>query len=311
MQHRALKGTTDWTDASVVLDVDDDADTIAFGVLLSGTGAVDICGIRFAAVTADVPTSDAAVAGFEALLADSERVLGPDHRDTLAARAHLASDRGEAGDVAGAVAEFEALLEELRVLRADHPATLTAGAHLAYWRGEAGDATGWMMAGNGIVPGEPGGCRPSEYAWGQTGELIDGKPVVRLRSIVEKADGFGTAMQAISATRYRGERIRLSGSLRSRSIEGWAGLWLRVDGRFAHHAFDNMKNRKLKGTTDWTDASVVLDVGDDANTIPYGVLLSGKGTVDVCGIRFAAVTADVSTTDLTGVEEPINLDFGE
>jgi hypothetical protein len=155
------------------------------------------------------------------------------------------------------------------------------------------------------------GDRPSDYAWVRTGELIDGKQVMRLGSIVDKADGFGTAMQAISATCYRGERMRLAGSLRGRSIEGWAGLWLRVDGRRGPgQAFDNMQNRAVKGTTEWTEASVVLDVEDDADTIAFGVLLAGKGSVDVCGIRFEVVTADVPSTDLWG-KEPINLDFGE
>jgi hypothetical protein len=63
---------------------------------------------------------------------------------------------------------------------------------------------------------------------------------------------------------------------------------------------------------EWTDASVVLDVEYDADTIAFGVLVAGKRSVDVCGIiRFEAVTADVPTTNFTGVEEPVNLDFGE
>jgi hypothetical protein len=69
-----------------------------------------------------------------------------------------------------------------------------------------------------------------------------------------------------------------------------------------------MQDRALKGTTGWTDASVVLDVDKDANTIAFGVLLRGTGSVDVYDIRFETVTADVPTTDL---KEPINLDFDE
>jgi hypothetical protein len=40
---------------------------------------------------------------FKALLADQVRVLGPDHPHTLTTRTDLASWRGQAGDVAGAV----------------------------------------------------------------------------------------------------------------------------------------------------------------------------------------------------------------
>jgi hypothetical protein len=111
-------------------------------------------------------------------------------------------------------------------------------------------------------------------------------------------------------SRYRGQRIRLSGSLRGNSIEGSAGLWLRVDERGATGAFDNMEDRALTGTTDWTEVSVVLDVEDDADTIALGVLLTGKGSVDIYDIRFETVTVDVPTTDLWS-KGPVNLDFSE
>ncbi|MFC8851518.1 tetratricopeptide repeat protein [Streptomyces sp. NPDC057144] len=69
--------------------------------------------------------------------------LGPDHPDTLAARAHLAHWRGKAGDAAGAAAALTELLEHaVRVLGPDHPNTFTTRIHLASWRGEAGDAAG-------------------------------------------------------------------------------------------------------------------------------------------------------------------------
>ncbi len=51
-------------------------------------------------------------------------MLGADHRDTLKTRRNLARWRGEAGDVASAVAEFKALVgDETRVLSADNPNT--------------------------------------------------------------------------------------------------------------------------------------------------------------------------------------------
>ena len=71
----------------------------------------------------------------------SERVLGPEHPDTLAARANLASWTGEAGDAAGARDQFAALLPiRERVLGPEHPDTLHARNNLAYWTGRAGDA---------------------------------------------------------------------------------------------------------------------------------------------------------------------------
>ena len=73
----------------------------------------------------------------------AERVLGPEHPDTLTDRGNLARWTGRAGDAAGARDQFAALLPiEERVLGPEHPDTLTARANLADWTGEAGDAAG-------------------------------------------------------------------------------------------------------------------------------------------------------------------------
>ena len=70
-----------------------------------------------------------------------ERVLGPEHPDTLAARANLARWTGQAGDAAAARDQYAALLPvRERVLGPEHPDTLTARANLARWTGQAGDA---------------------------------------------------------------------------------------------------------------------------------------------------------------------------
>ena len=72
-----------------------------------------------------------------------ERVLGPEHPDTLISRGTHARLTGEAGDAAGARNLFAALLPvEERTLGPEHRYTLTARSDLAYWTGEAGDAAG-------------------------------------------------------------------------------------------------------------------------------------------------------------------------
>ena len=57
MQSRPIFGTTDWTIHSVVLDVAEAAERIAFGVLRAGPGEVHTAGIALSPVGADVPTS--------------------------------------------------------------------------------------------------------------------------------------------------------------------------------------------------------------------------------------------------------------
>ena len=77
---------------------------------------------------------------FAAVLPADERVLGPEHPDTLITRGNLAYWTGRAGDPAGARDQFAALLPvRERVLGPEHPDTLATRRNLTYWTREAGD----------------------------------------------------------------------------------------------------------------------------------------------------------------------------
>lgn len=41
--------------------------------------------------------------------------------------------------------------------------------------------------------------------------------------------GLGTLMQQISAQNYVGKRVRFSGFVKTKEVEGWCGLWFRID----------------------------------------------------------------------------------
>jgi hypothetical protein len=76
-----------------------------------------------------------------ALLPIDQRVLGPEHPDTLGTRHALARWTGQGGDATGARDHMVALLPIYeRVLGPEHPDTLTICHDLAYWAGEADDA---------------------------------------------------------------------------------------------------------------------------------------------------------------------------
>ena len=67
-----------------------------------------------------------------------ERVLGPQHPDTLTTRANLARWTGTAGDVVKARDQYAALLPLFeRVLGPQHPDTLAVRRNLAYWTEQA------------------------------------------------------------------------------------------------------------------------------------------------------------------------------
>ena len=70
---------------------------------------------------------------------------GPEHPDTLIARANLAAWTGEAGDAAAARDNYAAMLPvQERVLGAEHPYALDTRRQLAYWteRAEHGRSRG-------------------------------------------------------------------------------------------------------------------------------------------------------------------------
>ncbi|MGX7198122.1 helix-turn-helix transcriptional regulator [Enterococcus olivae] len=129
-------------------------------------------------------------------------------------------------------------------------------------------------------------------------------------------DDFATVMQQVSAKNYLNQRIRLSAYLKSDQIEGWGGLWLRIDGKeFEQLKFDNMQNRPIEGTNDWNYYSSVLDVPQEAEVLNFGFLLQGEGTLWADDFCLEIVTEDVATTDFDSEQrypaEPQNLSFGE
>lgn len=80
---------------------------------------------------------------YAALLPVIERVLGPEHPDSLTARADHADWTGHAGDIAEARDLYAELIPVMeRVLREDHPDIKSARGAFAWWAVEAGDTVG-------------------------------------------------------------------------------------------------------------------------------------------------------------------------
>jgi len=180
-------------------------------------------------------------------------------------------------------------------------ALATALACLFSCYGQAAAPSGWFTAGSA----------PQYYSVDtDTAVTYLGKPSVRMTSIAAKPSGFVTVMQSFLPDHYRGKRIRFSGFVKANGVQGWAGLWMRMDSGYLTAAFDNMQGRPIAGTTDWTPYSVVLDIGQSVTGINFGILLDGAGTVWLSGVKFEVVDNTVPVTDLLGTPyEPLNLDF--
>ena len=177
---------------------------------------------------------------------------------------------------------------------------------------------GWFFAGS----------KPQEYDCNvDLANPFNGLPSVYIRSKEGvKTTGFGSMMQDFSATQYIGKRVRLSGYLKSDSVTSWGGLWMRVDdahqtknGYPAGVAFDNMhdglKDRSIKGTTNWQNYSVVLDVPEGATGIYIGFLVDGPGTLWLNSVKVEIVGTDVPVTSRPAnrpvLDGPTNLSLSQ
>lgn len=165
--------------------------------------------------------------------------------------------------------------------------------------------TGWF----------PAGSNPSEYEMGIDNSVFqNGQACAYIKSKSPKENQFGTLMQTISAENYLGKRLMLSGYIKSEDVNGWSGMWMRIDGESNQQlGFDNMRDRAIKGMTDWKMYEIVLDIPENSKTINYGVLLSGDGEVWFDNFELKEVDKNVPLTNL-GKEsklpsQPINLDF--
>jgi hypothetical protein len=109
---------------------------------------------------------------------------------------------------------------------------------------------------------------------------------------------FNGVGQEIKADTYRGKRIRLRGWVRQvNTVGGTIGLWMRVDGPGLMLGFDNFSSRSLKGTADWHQVEIILDVPASAIGIAFGALMSGKGELLVDDLTFDVIPATGPTTN--------------
>ena len=98
--------------------------------------------------------------------------------------------------------------------------------------------------------------------------------------------------------------------IKGEGLEGWGGIWMRVDDTDKpRSAFDNMQDRAVKGTADWTPYSIVLDVSNNAQGIFFGTLTSGKGQLWISDLRFEVVDRTVPVTGPRQTSAPGNLEL--
>ncbi len=217
MSERAIRGTQDWKQYSVVLDVGEESVQILMGIVLYGKGSVWMSNVEVEEVGQDVAPT-------------------------------WVSD-----------------------VRRKHPANLNFGQ----------GKDGWYQAGD----------LPFEYSFEMDPTVKrSGTVSGTLKFTGTNPSGFGTFMQVFLADEYREKKIRLSGHVKAEGVEPWAGLWMRVDsGAGGTHSFDNMQDRAITGTRDWTRCEITLPVYADSQYIHFSLLLAGKGQVWLDELQFEVV----------------------
>jgi hypothetical protein len=104
---------------------------------------------------------------------------------------------------------------------------------------------------------------------------------------------FGSCGYAIPAV-YKGNQIELRGYMKLQNIDnGRIGLMLRIDGANGTLQFDNMMQRNIHGTSDWTLYSIVLPLPKNAKTIFIGPILSGTGKLWIDDIQLLIDGEDI------------------
>ncbi|WP_249597315.1 helix-turn-helix transcriptional regulator [Peribacillus frigoritolerans] len=162
------------------------------------------------------------------------------------------------------------------------------------------------------------GSHPFNYQMGIDRETFHkGQASGFLKSVTaESKEEFTTMMQQFKAENYLGKRMKLSGFLKSKGVDGFCGLWMRVDNALQDVLqFDNMGNRPIVNDTEWNHYYIVLDVPENSAIISFGVLLSGRGQVWIDELEFEEVSIDTPTTNIDYgcdlLDGPENLSFEE
>ena len=94
---------------------------------------------------------------------------------------------------------------------------------------------------------------------------------------------------------WRGRHLRMRGWIKTDGADR-AGLWFRTDvGNECTH-LDDMKDRPIEGTREWTPYDLVVAIMPEATHVAFGALLHGQGAIWLDRLEFEVVSPDVFAT---------------
>ena len=126
----------------------------------------------------------------------------------------------------------------------------------------------------------------------------------------EASDSSAMLMQHFLAHEYHGRRLWLSAFIATENVDGFCGLWMRLDGNTKMLLFNQTAG--VKGTSDFVQREVVLDVDEEMTLVSFGIKLRGAGTAWLADVHIEVVGDDVQPTATRKLpDRPQNLDFVE
>jgi len=156
----------------------------------------------------------------------------------------------------------------------------------------------------------PTGIAPDNYEMRpDTSQKHGGRASAYINFKADRPGGFGALVQSFKADNYRGKRVQMSAWIKTKNMPR-TQLWMRLDGAGRTLGFDNMGHRPVKGTTDWHEYKITLDVPESTVNIVFGALVLGKGQAWIDDFRFEVVGTDVPSTNIL-TQEQINQEWPE
>lgn len=114
----------------------------------------------------------------------------------------------------------------------------------------------------------------------------------------KQGNSLAVIYQKIDATKFLGKKVRLTGVNRFSGVKNKPGFWLRVEDKNGKAlAFYNMADEQIKRNTNWQARSFNLDVLPEAESLVFGVLHEGGGTLSIDSLNLAIV-GEIDMNDL-------------
>ena len=133
----------------------------------------------------------------------------------------------------------------------------------------SGYLTEWML----------GGKTPSNYFFYNIPSSEEGNPIIHYLHSIQSIEGYGVVFCFLNKNLYLGERIKLSGMIRTKSIQEYADLWIRGEKPNDLWEMKSLECDSIKEKDSWKEYSIIVDIPIDVKRLSVGLTLKGEGHI--------------------------------